>query len=298
MLNNMPRVLIADDDASIRAVLKTALTQINFNVVAEAENGLEALEKFKQTQPDFILLDINMPEKKGDEVLEEIKKNISDKCVIMISQMSEIDTVRKCIDSGAFYYIKKDVPLPQMLKIIVSSWEKFSQISAQKKKQSNINSMKSLQESTYRKIIEDKFFFMVFARGIASREAWQSLLEKNNSGYEAMLSLVKEKPEIKEDIGWLWATANNCSFCNINNITIDDNLVKKFPQNLAENYGIMPLYDVGNAICAAFSRPLSEEEKFFISAKFSNKEIDFTFSFPEDIYNIINKHYFRRLVNQ
>ena len=59
-----PRVLLADDEMHLRMLMKTVITSMNCDVVGEAKNGAEAVERYKQTKPDITLLDINMPVKK------------------------------------------------------------------------------------------------------------------------------------------------------------------------------------------------------------------------------------------
>lgn len=72
----MWKVLIADDEPKIRLGLKTVLEEMELSVTvcAEARNGIEALEKTRQCQPDFLLLDICMPRLSGIQFLEELRK--------------------------------------------------------------------------------------------------------------------------------------------------------------------------------------------------------------------------------
>lgn len=111
-------LLLADDETHIRALIKTIVKGIGIDVVAEASNGAEALEKYKQTRPDILMLDINMPLKTGDEVLREVIAENPDACVIMLTSVSDIGTIGKCIEIGAANYIRKDTPLGEMKAII------------------------------------------------------------------------------------------------------------------------------------------------------------------------------------
>ena len=73
----MKRILIVDDAAFMRMMLKDIFTKNGYEVVGEAENGLKAIEKYKELNPDIVTLDITMPELDGIGALKEIKKIIS-----------------------------------------------------------------------------------------------------------------------------------------------------------------------------------------------------------------------------
>ena len=70
----MKRVLIVDDASFMRMSIKNMLANYDFEVVGEAENGVMAIEKYKELQPDIVTMDITMPEMDGLEALREIKK--------------------------------------------------------------------------------------------------------------------------------------------------------------------------------------------------------------------------------
>ena len=100
------KVLVAEDDHNILTALKTILEQEGYDVVT-AENGALALDAFQQTAPDFILLDIMMPEKDGYTVCREIRTQNTTVPVIFISAKSEeIDRVIG-LELGADDYIMK-----------------------------------------------------------------------------------------------------------------------------------------------------------------------------------------------
>lgn len=118
------KVIVADDEAHIRMMLKMALTSMNAEVVGEAQNGDEAIELFKNKKPHILLLDINMPLKTGEEVLAEIKTEFPEACVIMMTSVADGETVEKCIQSGATSYILKDTPITEMKQMIEDAWLK------------------------------------------------------------------------------------------------------------------------------------------------------------------------------
>ncbi len=286
----MPKTILVDDDPTIRTMLKSLLAILNFEVIGEAVDGKDAINKINSLSPEFVLLDINMPFKTGDQVLEELNSKTSEVCVVMVSQISEIDIVKKCIDLGAFYYIKKDVPFLQMVQIIQNTWEKFAK--AKQNGKSAIESPNETQKDyTYRKIIEDKFFFLILNREIIDKNSWTNMVAECGSVYDAFLNLVNDNPQLKDDLGWLWATAMNCSFVNASTTQVSKDLIRKMPRIYAEKYGIIPLYTIGKSICISCSNILSNIDKETIAEIIKGKEIDYVFSFPDDIKAAINKNY-------
>lgn len=81
-----PLILIADDAMFMRKVIKRALSQGGYDNFVEAGDGVEAVEKYKENQPDLMLLDITMPERSGLEVLNEVLAFNRNAKVIMCSQ--------------------------------------------------------------------------------------------------------------------------------------------------------------------------------------------------------------------
>ena len=67
-------ILVCDDAAFMRMMIKDILTKNGYNVAGEAENGLKAIEKFNETKPDLVLMDITMPEMDGIQALKKIKE--------------------------------------------------------------------------------------------------------------------------------------------------------------------------------------------------------------------------------
>lgn len=103
----MKRILITDDAAFMRLALKTMLEKNGFEVVGEAENGQVAIEKYKQTKPDIVTLDITMPIMDGLEALKQIKAIDKDAKILMISAMGQESIVREAVISGAIGFIIK-----------------------------------------------------------------------------------------------------------------------------------------------------------------------------------------------
>lgn len=113
------RILIVDDDPSVRNLLKRFLSRAGF-FVATAPDGKTALEAIKMEQPHLILLDVNMPDMSGADVLaaaKEIDKKVG---VIMISGDSDPETAEKMVQLGACGYISKPFDLPYLKTLVTA----------------------------------------------------------------------------------------------------------------------------------------------------------------------------------
>jgi two-component system chemotaxis response regulator CheY len=121
------RVLIADDEAHSRALMKAVLTEMGHEIVGEASHGDEALASFRQLKPDLLLLDVNMPVMAGQEVLKAVLAEFPDAFVIMLTAVSDMETVEKCLALGASHYIRKDTSLAEIRQIIQESRDFFTQ---------------------------------------------------------------------------------------------------------------------------------------------------------------------------
>lgn len=103
----MKRVLVVDDAAFMRVSIKSMLTKHGFDVVGEAENGVIAVTKYQELQPDIVTMDITMPEKDGLQALKEILAISPGANVVMVSAMGQEGMVREAIVSGAKGFIVK-----------------------------------------------------------------------------------------------------------------------------------------------------------------------------------------------
>ena len=112
------RIFIVDDDQDIRKILSLILRSELYDVVGQASNGVDILQKLLVAKPDIVLLDINMPGTSGLDVLEEIKKVYGHIKVIMISSSSNSEDVKTAVCRGASGYIVKPFNTGQVLQNI------------------------------------------------------------------------------------------------------------------------------------------------------------------------------------
>ena len=111
-------ILICDDAAFMRMMIKDILTKNGYAVVGEAENGIKAVEKYNETKPDLVLMDITMPEMDGIQALKSIKAQDAGANVIMCSAMGQQAMVIEAIQSGAKDFIVKPFQADRVLEAV------------------------------------------------------------------------------------------------------------------------------------------------------------------------------------
>lgn len=111
-------ILIADDSAFMRMILKGILTKDGYNVVGEAINGKEAINKYNDLKPDLVAIDITMPEVDGLQALKQIIEIDHSAKVIMCSEMGQNDMVIEAIQAGAKDFIVKPFQADKVKKTI------------------------------------------------------------------------------------------------------------------------------------------------------------------------------------
>lgn len=112
------RVLIVDDAAFMRMMIKDILTKNGYNVIGEAENGVKGIEKYMELHPDLVLMDITMPELGGIEALKGIKQADPSALVIMCSAMGQQAMVIESIQAGAKDFIVKPFQPDRVLEAV------------------------------------------------------------------------------------------------------------------------------------------------------------------------------------
>ena len=116
-------VLIVDDAAFMRMMIKDILVKNGYNVVGEAENGEVAVEKYKELAPDLVTMDITMPEKDGITALKEIKAINPSATIIMCSAMGQQAMVIDAIQAGAKDFIVKPFQADRVLEAVSKALE-------------------------------------------------------------------------------------------------------------------------------------------------------------------------------
>lgn len=101
------KILIADDAAFMRMMLKDILNHAGYINTIEAKNGRDAINLFKVERPKLVLLDVTMPDMDGIRALEEIKTIKPDANVIMCSSMGQEEIVSECFEKGADDFVMK-----------------------------------------------------------------------------------------------------------------------------------------------------------------------------------------------
>ena len=112
------KILIADDSANMRSILKDLLLRNGFDVAGEAENGKEVLELYEKIKPDVVTLDIMMPEMSGIQALKEIKERYPESRIIMSASMGQQNLVVEAIRAGAADFSIKPVQAEKVVEAI------------------------------------------------------------------------------------------------------------------------------------------------------------------------------------
>jgi two-component system chemotaxis response regulator CheY len=112
------RILIVDDAAFMRMMLKNILSQNGYEIAGEAANGLEAVTLYKELRPDLVTMDITMPEMDGITAVREIRKLDSEAKIIMCSAMGQQAMVIESIQAGAKDFIVKPFQPDRVLEAV------------------------------------------------------------------------------------------------------------------------------------------------------------------------------------
>lgn len=115
------RILSVDDHPLMRAgVVSFLATEPGLQVVAEAANGEEALEKYREHRPDLVLMDLSMPVMDGLEATRAILEEFPDARIIVLTTYAGDEDVHRALDAGAVGYLLKDMLVADVLKVIRS----------------------------------------------------------------------------------------------------------------------------------------------------------------------------------
>jgi two-component system chemotaxis response regulator CheY len=111
-------VLVCDDAVFMRTLLSDILSQSGFEVIGEAETGVQAIERYKQLRPDLVTMDIVMPDMGGIDAVREITKFDSDARILMCSAMGQQALVVEAIQAGAKDFVVKPFQPSRVLEAV------------------------------------------------------------------------------------------------------------------------------------------------------------------------------------
>ncbi len=101
------KVMTVDDSAAILTIIAAYLEDSEFEVVASERDGRRAVERFREVEPDIVLLDLIMPGQSGMETLSQILAIDPEACVIIVSSLGTEDAVHECLATGARSFLRK-----------------------------------------------------------------------------------------------------------------------------------------------------------------------------------------------
>ena len=111
-------IMIVDDAAFMRMMIKDIFTKNGYNIVGEAENGKKAIDVYTECKPDLVLMDITIPEMDGIQALKGIRANDPNAAIIMCSAMGQQAMVIEAIQSGAKDFIVKPFQAERVLEAV------------------------------------------------------------------------------------------------------------------------------------------------------------------------------------
>ncbi len=111
-------VLIVDDAIFMRTMIADIFKQAGFEVVGEASTGVEAVQKYKELQPDMVTMDIVMPDMGGIDAVREIVKDYPDAKILMCSAMGQQGLVVEAIQAGARDFVVKPFQASRVLEAV------------------------------------------------------------------------------------------------------------------------------------------------------------------------------------
>jgi two-component system chemotaxis response regulator CheY len=118
------RVLIADDAVFMRELLREILGEAGYEIAAEAADGTEAVDRFREQSPDLVTLDIVMPRKSGLDALREILALNPGACVVMCSALGQEALVMESLEAGARDFIVKPFKPDQVRNVVARAVQK------------------------------------------------------------------------------------------------------------------------------------------------------------------------------
>ena len=122
----MARVLVADDASFMRQMIREIIEPEGYEVVGEAADGVEAVERFQELHPDLVTMDIVMPKRSGIDAVKGILAEHPDACVVMCSALGQETLVMEALQAGARDFIVKPFKPDNVLATLRKVLEKGS----------------------------------------------------------------------------------------------------------------------------------------------------------------------------
>lgn len=113
-------ILVADDAAFMRKVIRMTLSEVELDNIVEAKDGVEAVDLFNEKHPDLVLLDITMEKKNGLEALTEIMEADPQAKVIMCTAIGQQQTVMEALELGASDYVVKPFQKDKLVEAVLN----------------------------------------------------------------------------------------------------------------------------------------------------------------------------------
>lgn len=180
------KILLAEDESIILMGLKSNIESLGHQVIAQAYDGLEAVELALKTEPDLIIIDINMPKMDGIEAIKKINKEKFIPAVVVTGYNDE-KLISRASKAGAFAYLIKPVDSNDIKPAINIAWARFEEFKGVLKE---LDSSKKALKA--RKIIEKAKGIIMDRKNIKENEAMKFLQKKSNDQNKKMIIVAEE----------------------------------------------------------------------------------------------------------
>lgn len=179
------RILIIDDEPIIRLDLKHLLQKLGYEVVGEAGNGIEGIEKARELKPDLCICDIKMPEMDGIEAARILTtERIAP--VVLLTAYGQTDLVQKATEAGVSAYIVKpfkESDLVPAIEVALSLWRQFQELEKQ------VGSLQTALET--RKVVEKAKGILMEKHGLKESEAFRRMQQQSMRARKSMKEIAE-----------------------------------------------------------------------------------------------------------
>jgi two-component system response regulator EvgA len=178
----MRKALIVDDHPIVRATVKMVLAQENFEVIAEAADGADAVQQSRQLQPDLVILDISMPKFDGLEAIRRIVDlNIGTRILVFTSLDPSL-YIKRCMLAGAAGFISKIDDLDDLrraVKVVMSGYTHFPNlnINSVRRNGSELNEARIIESLSDRELVIFKYLCL----GFSNKEIGDEMMLSNKT---------------------------------------------------------------------------------------------------------------------